>query len=156
VLGCESTIEYVAHACRVALDEGLLPHTNAGVMTGDEMAALRTLNVSMGLMLESVSERLRERGGAHQQAPDKEPAVRLAMLRTAGELRIPFTTGILIGIGETRAERVASLRAIADLHAAHGHIQEVIIQNFRASRHPHGGRAGWRAPTWPARPPLRA
>jgi len=132
VLGCESTIEYVAHACRVALDEGLLPHTNAGVMTGDEMAALRPLNVSMGLMLESVSERLRERGGAHQQAPDKDPAVRLAMLRTAGELRIPFTTGILIGIGETRAERVASLRAIADLHSAYGHIQEVIIQNFRA------------------------
>ncbi len=132
VLGCETTIEYVAQCCRVALDEGLLPHTNAGVMTGDELAALRPLNVSMGLMLESVSERLRERGGAHQQAPDKEPAVRLAMLRTAGELRIPFTTGILIGIGETRAERVASLRAIADLQSAYGHIQEVIIQNFRA------------------------
>jgi FO synthase len=96
------------------------------------MAALRPLNVSMGLMLESVSPRLRERGGAHQQAPDKDPALRLAMLRAAGELRIPFTTGILIGIGETRAERVASLRAIADLHAAHGHIQEVIVQNFRA------------------------
>jgi FO synthase len=101
-------------------------------MTGAEMAALRPLNASMGLMLESVSPRLRERGGAHQQAPDKDPALRLAMLRTAGELRIPFTTGILIGIGETRAERVASLRAIADLHAAYGHIQEVIVQNFRA------------------------
>ena len=132
VLGCETTIEYVAHCCRVALDEDLLPHTNAGVMTADEMAALRPLNVSMGLMLESVSPRLRERGGAHQQAPDKDPAVRLAMLHSAGALRIPFTTGILIGIGETRAERVASLRAIADLHAEHGHIQEVIIQNFRA------------------------
>jgi len=132
VLGCETTIEYVAHCCRVALDEDLLPHTNAGVMTADEMAALRPLNVSMGLMLESVSERLRERGGAHQQAPDKDPALRLAMLRSAGALRIPFTTGILIGIGETRAERVASLRAIADLHAEHGHIQEVIVQNFRA------------------------
>ena len=132
VLGCDTTIDYVAQCCRLALDEGLLPHTNAGVMTGEEMIALRPLNVSMGLMLESVSERLRERGGAHQQAPDKDPALRLAMLRRAGELRIPFTTGILIGIGETRAERVASLRAIADLHAEHGHIQEVIIQNFRA------------------------
>jgi FO synthase len=132
VLGCADTIAYVARCCRIALDEGLLPHTNAGVMTGDEMARLRPLNVSMGLMLESISERLRQRGGAHQQAPDKDPALRLAMLRRAGELRIPFTTGILIGIGETRAERVASLRAIADLHAAHGHIQEVIIQNFRA------------------------
>ena len=132
VLGCDTTIEYVARCCRLALDEGLLPHTNAGVMTAEEMAALRPLNVSMGLMLESVSARLRERGGAHQQAPDKAPTVRLAMLRAAGELRIPFTTGILIGIGETRAERVDSLRAIADLHAAHGHIQEVIVQNFRA------------------------
>jgi FO synthase len=132
VLGCDTTIEYVARCCRIALDEGLLPHTNAGVMTGAEMAALRPLNVSMGLMLESVSPRLRERGGAHQQAPDKDPALRLAMLHTAGELRIPFTTGILIGIGETPAERVASLRAIVDLHAAHGHIQEVIVQNFRA------------------------
>jgi FO synthase len=112
--------------------DGIRGKTNAGVMTAEEMAALRPLNVSMGLMLESVSPRLRERGGAHQQAPDKDPALRLAMLRAAGELRIPFTSGILIGIGETRAERVASLRAIADLHAAHGHIQEVIVQNFRA------------------------
>jgi FO synthase len=132
VLGCDTTIDYVARCCELALDEGLLPHTNAGVMTGDEMARLRPLNVSMGLMLESTSRRLRQRGGAHQQAPDKEPALRLAMLERAGALRIPFTTGILIGIGETRAERVTSLRAIADLHAAHGHIQEVIIQNFRA------------------------
>jgi FO synthase len=132
VLGCRTTVEYVAHCCRLALEEGLLPHTNAGLMTGAEMTALRPLNVSMGLMLESVSPRLRQRGGAHRQAPDKDPARRLAMLHAAGELRIPFTTGILIGIGETRAERVASLRAIADVHAAHGHIQEVIVQNFRA------------------------
>ncbi|MBX3024447.1 7,8-didemethyl-8-hydroxy-5-deazariboflavin synthase CofG [bacterium] len=132
VLGCDTTIDYVAHCCRIALDEGLLPHTNAGVMSAEEMARLRPLNVSMGLMLESVSDRLRGRGGAHQQAPDKDPALRLAMLRAAGELRIPFTTGILLGIGETPAERVASLRAIAELQAAHGHIQEVIIQNFRA------------------------
>lgn len=132
VLGCATTIEYVEQCCRLALDEDLLPHTNAGVMTAEEMARLRPLNVSMGLMLESTSPRLRQRGGAHQQAPDKDPALRLAMLHRAGELRIPFTTGILIGIGETRGERIASLRAIAELHAAHGHIQEVIVQNFRA------------------------
>lgn len=132
VLGHASTIDYVAQCCAIALDEGLLPHTNAGVMSRDELAALRPLNASMGLMLESISPRLRGRGGAHQQAPDKEPGLRLAMLRAAGELRIPFTTGILLGIGETLAERVASLRAIAELHAAHGHIQEIIVQNFRA------------------------
>lgn len=132
VLGHTSTIAYVAQCCAIALDEGLLPHTNAGVMTRDELAGLRPLNVSMGLMLESISPRLRGRGEAHQQAPDKDPALRLRMLRDAGELRIPFTTGILLGIGETLAERVASLRAIADLHAAYGHIQEIIVQNFRA------------------------
>lgn len=132
VLGCETTIDYVAHCCAIALDAGLLPHTNAGVMTRAEMARLKPLNVSMGLMLESVSPRLRARGGAHQQAPDKDPARRLRMLREAGELAIPFTTGILLGIGETLAERVASLRAIGALHATHGHIQEIIIQNFRA------------------------
>lgn len=132
VLGCTTTIDYVARCCAVALDEGLLPHTNAGVMTRDEMAALKPLNVSMGLMLESVSPRLRGRGEAHQQAPDKDPALRLQMLREAGELAIPFTTGILLGIGETLAERVESLRVIGELHAAHGHIQEIIVQNFRA------------------------
>jgi FO synthase len=132
VLGHQSTIGYVAACCALALDEGMLPHTNAGLLSRDEMHRLRPLNVSMGLMLESVSERLRERGGAHQQAPDKEPALRLAMIRDAGALRIPFTTGILLGIGETLAERVDSLRAIGTLHDAHGHIQEIIIQNFRA------------------------
>jgi FO synthase len=132
VLGHESTIDYVAQCCRLALDEGMLPHTNAGLLSRDEMALLRPLNVSLGLMLESISPRLRGRGGAHQQAPDKDPGLRLAMIRTAGELRIPFTTGILLGIGETLAERVGSLRAIAELHAEHGHIQEIIIQNFRA------------------------
>ncbi|MDX2168060.1 MAG: 7,8-didemethyl-8-hydroxy-5-deazariboflavin synthase CofG [Deltaproteobacteria bacterium] len=132
VLGCASTIDYVERCATLSLDEGLLPHTNAGVMTRDEMARLRPLNVSMGLMLESISPRLRGRGGAHQQAPDKDPALRLTMLREAGELAIPFTTGILLGIGETSAERVASLRAIGELHAAYGHIQEIIVQNFRA------------------------
>jgi FO synthase len=132
VLGHARTADYLAACCRIALDEGLLPHSNAGLLTRDELLALKPLNVSMGLMLESVSPRLRQPGGAHQQAPDKDPALRLAMMREAGELQIPFTTGILLGIGETLADRVDSLRAIAALHAAHGHIQEIIIQNFRA------------------------
>ncbi len=132
VLGHASTADYVAACCAIALDEGLLPHTNAGLLSRAEMQRLKPLNVSLGLMLESVSPRLRQRGGAHQLAPDKEPALRLAMMRDAGALQSPFTTGLLLGIGETLAERVASLRAIGELHAAHGHIQEIIIQNFRA------------------------
>jgi FO synthase len=131
-LGVSSTTEYVGRACAAALDQGLLPHTNAGIMTRAEMAMLRPLNVSMGLMLESISPRLRQRGGVHQWAPDKEPAVRMRMIDEAGELRIPFTTGILIGIGDTPAERAQSLLAIRDSHERYGHIQEVIIQNFRA------------------------
>ena len=132
VLGHASTVDYVAACCAIALDEDMLPHTNAGLLSGAEMERLRPLNVSLGLMLESVSPRLRQRGEAHQQAPDKDPALRLAMIETAGKLRIPFTTGILLGIGETLAERVDSLRAIGALHAGYGHIQEIIIQNFRA------------------------
>lgn len=131
-LGVSSTIEYVARACVTALEAGLLPHTNAGIMSRDEMRLLRPLNVSMGLMLESISPRLRQRGGVHQWAPDKDPAVRMRMIDEAGELKIPFTTGILIGIGDTPAERAQSLAAIRDSHERHGHIQEVIIQNFRA------------------------
>jgi FO synthase len=131
-LGHRSTIDYVRQACEIAIDEGLLPHTNAGVMTRAELAHLRPVNASMGLMLENVSPRLRERGQAHHAAPDKDPALRLAMLRDAGELRIAFTTGILLGIGETPTEVVASLVAIRDLHQQYGHIQEVIVQNFRA------------------------
>lgn len=131
-LGARSTIDYVARACEIALGEGLLPHTNAGIMSRDEMLMLRPLNVSMGLMLESVSTRLRARGGVHQWAPDKDPAVRLRMIAEAGEARVPFTTGILLGIGETPAERAQSLLAIRDLHDRYGHIQEVIVQNFRA------------------------
>ncbi|MGZ6227730.1 MAG: 7,8-didemethyl-8-hydroxy-5-deazariboflavin synthase CofG [Candidatus Binataceae bacterium] len=131
-LGAASTNDYVARACEVALEEGLLPHTNAGIMSRDEMVMLRPLNVSMGLMLESVSPRLRASGGVHQWAPDKDPAVRMRMIAEAGEARVPFTTGILLGIGETPAERAQSLIAIRDLHERHGHIQEVIIQNFRA------------------------
>jgi 7,8-didemethyl-8-hydroxy-5-deazariboflavin synthase CofG subunit len=132
LVGARTTIEYVGRACEIALDEGLLPHTNAGLMTRDEMRALRPLNASMGLMLENISPRLRARGGVHQAAPDKEPALRMRMIDEAGELKIPFTTGILIGIGEAAAERAQSLIAIRDSHERHGHIQEVIIQNFRA------------------------
>jgi FO synthase len=131
-LGARSTIEHVARACATALEEGLLPHTNAGIMSRDEMAALRPLNASMGLMLENISPRLRQRGGVHQWAPDKDPAVRMRMIDEAGQLKIPFTTGILLGIGETVAERAQSLIAIRDSHERYGHIQEVIIQNFRA------------------------
>jgi FO synthase len=132
VLGHTSTIGYVAQACEIALEEGLLPHTNAGLMTREEMAALKPLNASMGLMLENVSPRLQGKGEVHYNAPDKDPALRLEMMRHAGELGIPFTTGILLGIGETRAEVIASLAAIRDLHRTYGHIQEIIIQNFRA------------------------
>ena len=131
-LGHRTTAEYVHHACEVALRCGLLPHTNAGLLTREEMQRLKAVNVSLGLMLENVSPRLRGRGQVHQWAPDKEPARRLRMLREAGELQIPFTTGLLIGIGETLAERVDTLFAIRDLHRAYGHIQEVIVQPFRA------------------------
>src|SRR5947209_6855574 len=131
-LGHRTTAEYVFQACDIALEAGLLPHTNAGLLSADEMARLKAVNVSLGLMLENVSPRLRSRGQVHQWAPDKEPALRLRMLREAGELRIPFTTGLLIGIGETLAERVETLVAIRDLHRTYGHIQEVIVQNLRA------------------------
>jgi 7,8-didemethyl-8-hydroxy-5-deazariboflavin synthase CofG subunit len=130
--GAHSTIEYVAFACETAIEQGLLPHTNAGIMTREEINKLRPLNVSMGLMLENISPRLRQRGGVHQWAPDKDPAVRMRMLDDAGALRVPFTTGILLGIGETAAERAQSLMAIRQSHERYGHIQEVIVQNFRA------------------------
>jgi FO synthase len=138
-LGHDTTVEYVRAACEIALDRGLLPHTNAGLLTAAEMAALKPVAVSQGLMLEQVSPRLRGRGQVHQWAPDKEPALRLGMLAEAGELRIPFTTGLLIGIGETLAERVDTLLAIRDVHRRWGHVQEVIVQNFRAK--PTIGRA---------------
>ena len=117
----------------VLRETGLLPHLNPGVMTREEIAGLREVSASQGIMLESVSERLCEPGGVHHGSPGQAPGGRgWQTLRLAGELRVPFTTGILIGIGETRAERLEALHAIRDLHAAHGHIQEVIIQNFRA------------------------
>lgn len=130
--GHESTVDLIAWASERALELGLLPHTNAGVLSRADMARLRPLNVSMGLMLENISERLCEKGMPHHRARDKRPQVRVQMTREAGELAIPFTSGILMGIGETRRERVESLLAIRALHEEHGHIQEVIVQNFRA------------------------
>ncbi|HEY4820112.1 MAG TPA: 7,8-didemethyl-8-hydroxy-5-deazariboflavin synthase CofG, partial [Xanthobacteraceae bacterium] len=132
-LGHETTISYLTAMCALVLREtGLLPHANPGVMTREEVSGLRAVTASQGIMLESTSERLCEKGGVHYGSPDKHPAVRLETIRLAGELKVPFTTGILIGIGETREERIEALQAIRDLHDAHGHIQEVIIQNFRA------------------------
>jgi FO synthase len=129
-LGCASTIEYLARAARLVLDEtGLLPHLNPGVLTRADFELLRPVSASMGMMLETVSARLAERGGPHFGSPDKLPAARLETLRLAGEARVPFTTGILIGIGETRAERVEALEAIRELGPQ---VQEVIVQNFRA------------------------
>jgi len=135
--GYARTTDYLADACAVAYEEGMFPHTNAGIMAPDELELLRPTNASMGLMLESTSPRLRERGGAHYYAPDKEPEKRIRMTREAGELRIPFTSGILVGIGENAEERIDTLFAIRELHAEGGHIQEVIVQNF----HPKPGTA---------------
>jgi len=133
--GYARTSEYLADACAASLDEGLFPHSNAGILSREELLALRPHNASMGLMLETTSARLRERGQAHHHAPDKEPRLRLDTTRAAGELRIPFTSGILVGIGETAEERVDTLFAIRALHEEGGHIQEVIVQNF----HPKPG-----------------
>jgi FO synthase len=131
--GHQRTLDYLHEACRTVVEEtGLLPHSNPGIMGKGDLRRLREVNASMGLMLESVSDRLLLPGGAHDDAPDKKPALRLRTMDEAGKLRIPFTTGILIGIGESWAERVESLFAIRDLHERYGHIQEVIIQNFRA------------------------
>ena len=132
-LGYGSTHEYmVAMAGRVFAETGLLPHLNPGVMTADELAAGRAVSVSQGIMLESSAARLGARGGPHYGSPDKDPEVRLACIAAAGELDIPFTSGILIGIGETRDERLDALLLLRELHERHGHLQEIIIQNFRA------------------------
>jgi FO synthase len=131
--GYPTTLAYLAEMCRlVAENTRLLPHANPGTMSRREMEALRPWNASMGLMLESASLRLHQPGGPHQLAPSKRPRVRLRTIELAGELGVPFTTGILIGIGETRRERIEALLAIRDLHRRFGHVQEVIIQNFRA------------------------
>lgn len=129
--GFSSTAEYLVHASELALAEGLFPHTNAGNLTKTELSQLQKTNVSMGLMLENVSERLTEDGMPHHEAPSKYPKPRLAVLQNAGELGIPMTTGILVGIGETPYEIIDSIFTIKKLHDHYGHIQEVILQNFQ-------------------------
>lgn len=142
-MGLRSTAEYVALAAgHVFRETGLLPHVNAGVLTEDELKSLRAVSVSQGLMLESLAERLLEVGQAHADSPDKDPRARLGTIEAAGRLGIPFTSGVLIGIGETRAERLEALLALRDVHERHGHIQELIIQNFRAKK-------GTRMEHWP-------
>ena len=132
-LGYDSTLAYLAAMCRSVFEKtGLLPHVNPGTMSADEIGLLRGVSVSQGIMLESASERLCRKGGPHFGSPDKAPAARIETIRLAGEARVPFTSGILIGIGETRRERIEALLALRDLHDRYGHIQEIIVQNFRA------------------------
>jgi FO synthase len=133
MLGCDTTLQYLERCARLVLEEtGLLPHLNPGVMTRAELESLRPVSASMGIMLETSAERLGVKGGPHWASPDKIPARRLETIRLAGDLRIPFTSGILIGIGETREERIHALLALKALGEEHGHVQEVIVQNFRA------------------------
>jgi FO synthase len=141
--GYASTVDYLVAMCRLVVEEtGLLPHANAGALYAEELAALRPVTASQGMMLETLASDL----AAHRGAPDKEPARRLATLEAAGELAIPFTTGILVGIGDTRADQLAGLRAIAAAHDRHGHVQEVIVQNFL----PKPGTAMFKATPCPA------
>ncbi|MCW2985469.1 MAG: cofH [Conexibacter sp.] len=133
-LGFDDFVAYVAWCCERALERGLLPHTNLGAVTRDELARLREVTASQGLMLESMRDDL----VAHQGSPTKDPQLRLQTIRWAGELKIPFTSGILLGIGETKEDRVAALRALAEVHAEHGHLQEVILQNFVPHRKYYG------------------
>ena len=150
--GCSSTIDYVARMSeRVAAETALFPHANPGVMTDADIAALRPSNPSMGLMLENVSPRLLEPGMPHHKAPDKHPALRLDTIAAAGRNRVPFTTGILVGLGETNTEIVDSIIAIADSHARYGHVQEVIVQNFRAKADTPMRRSPEPIPAWFAR-----
>lgn len=150
--GCATTLEYVTAMSRLIVDgTGLFPHANPGCMTEEEMAALRPANVSMGLMLENISPRLMAPGMPHHNCPDKDPALRMAVIEAAGALRIPFTTGILVGIGETNSEIVDSLFALAEVHARLGHIQEVIVQNFRAKADTRMRRSAEPIPAWFAR-----
>src|SRR5436190_4573030 len=131
-LGYKSTLHYLESMCELVLREtGLIPHANPGLMSAQWLRRLRAVSPSIGLMLETTSDKLMQRS-AHRGAPDKVPALRLAVIEAAGRQAIPFTTGILVGIGETPRDRVDSLFAIAELHRRYGHIQEVIVQNFRA------------------------
>src|SRR4051794_33989048 len=129
--GHASTVDYLVAMCKLVVEEtGLFPHANAGALDEAALRALRPWSPSQGMMIETLADRLGEPGGPHHGAPDKTAARRLATLDAAGRARVPFTTGILIGIGETRAERLDALSAIARSHAEHGHVQEVIVQNF--------------------------
>jgi FO synthase len=160
--GHEDFTAYVVWTCERALERGLLPHTNLGVLSREDLARLREVTASQGLMLESISERLMQT--VHAGSPTKHPAHRLETIRAAGELRIPFTSGILVGIGESEDERVQSLEALAAAHAEHGHIQEVILQNFVPHQRYYGeepaeiadaaARAYWRTGVADARPSL--
>lgn len=138
--GYSSTVDYICELCKLAINKGLLPHTNAGVLNYTELEKLKTFNSSMGLMLETTAE-----VAAHEGSPGKVPAQRIKTIRYAGELHIPFTTGILVGIGETLDDRINSLLSIAELHEEYGHIQEVIIQNFTPK--PDTSMADFPAPT---------
>jgi 7,8-didemethyl-8-hydroxy-5-deazariboflavin synthase CofG subunit len=129
--GFKSTSEYLIHASELALENGLFPHTNAGNLNKDDLKELQKTNVSMGIMLENISERLTEKGMPHYLAPSKKPKTRMEVLENAGHLKIPMTTGILVGIGETPDEIIESIFAIKKLHERHGNIQEVILQNFQ-------------------------
>src|SRR4029077_9574135 len=132
-LGYPTTLAYLEAMAELVFDEtGLLPHLNPGLLQPADLETLRTVSVSQGIMLESASERLMQQGGVHFGSPDKSPALRLATIEAAGEHKLPFTSGILIGIGETRRERIEALLALRDLHDRHRHLQEIIVQNFRA------------------------
>jgi FO synthase len=145
-LGYRSTLHYLEAMCdKVLRETSLLPHPNPGLMSGEWLDRLSRVAPSVGLMLETTSSRLLAPGAAHDNAPDKQPAKRLRVIEDAGPRKIPFTTGILIGIGETFEERVESLMAIRELHEKYGHIQEVIVQNFRAK--PDTPMAQWPEPT---------
>ncbi len=123
--GYDSILDYCYDMSKYALSKGILPHSNVGIITEEEMARMRTVTASMGLMLETTAD-----VPAHRHSPGKEPAVRIEMIETAGKLKIPFTTGLLLGIGETREDRIESLQTVADIQKRYGHIQEIIIQNF--------------------------
>jgi FO synthase len=145
-LGHRSMVSYLRAMCELVLERtGLLPHANPGILTREELAELREVNASMGLMLENVSSRLAAPGGPHWQCAGKLPGARLDTIAHAGEMKVPFTTGLLIGIGETSQERADSLLAIKELHARYGHIQEVIIQNLRVKE--DTAMRGWREPS---------
>ncbi|MEM9754402.1 MAG: 7,8-didemethyl-8-hydroxy-5-deazariboflavin synthase CofG [Pseudomonadota bacterium] len=147
-LGHTRMTDYLVEMCALVLREStLLPHVNAGTLEEDEIAALKGVSASMGMMLETVSRRLTRRGMAHHACPDKVPLQRLRTLERAGRAKVPFTTGLLIGIGETWAERVETLYAIEACHRRHGHIQEVIVQNFQ--RKPDIAMANHPEPTLP-------